>query len=261
MLLLCSCRQCSESTGLALLQEACASGYNPHCHFILLLESISFDHSFLLDLLISSETCFLEYLVQYLKCLIADWQGFSTACGGTFTVSAPKTLPADLGARDAFLTCKGAIQPCEVTTCLPAHPPGVCSPLEKNGSAHGLHLVDYSSSDESDHENVGPRDEELASSVTALDITEDNPGLRGPLRQTRFKTSHSAGLLNQLSDLKEGPDKTSDVTCEISAGVLGCLSELREVVMRLHVKKLFPYNPAPLLKLLGQVEDCPQQSR
>lgn len=196
--------------------------------------------------------------MQYLKCLIADWQGFSIARGRTFTPSDSKNLPASLSACTS-LTCEGANQPCEITTCMPAHPPGVFSPLERKSSAHGCHLVDYSSSDESDHENVGLQDEELTRRVTALDITEDNPGLPVPVGQTHFQTSHSAGLLNERTDLKEGPDKTSDVTCAISARVVGCLSELRAVVMRLHRKKLFPYNPAPLLKLLGQVEDCSLQ--
>lgn len=235
------CRRCSELRGLALLEEACAFGYNPHCHFILLLASVSFDHSFLLDLLISTETCFLEYLVQYLKCLRADWQGYSTACRQTAAGSDGRTLPASLGACDASLTCQGAVQWCEATTCLPAHPPGV-----SNSSAGGLHLVDYSSSDESDRENAGPQHEELTSGVTALDIAEENPL---PVRQTHFRTSQSAGLLNQ-------PGETSGVAGEISAKVLGCLSELRDVVVRLHMRRLFPYNPAPLLKLLGQVQDC-----
>lgn len=189
--------------------------------------------------------------MQYLKCLTADWQGFSRACERTFPVSDPKTLPASLSARDTSPLCKGAIQPCEVAAGLG----------EMSRSAHGLHLVDYSSSEESDHENVGAQGEEVPSSVTALDITEDNPGLQLPGRQTHFGTTHPAGLLNQLTDLEDGPDKRSAVNCEISARVLGCLSELREVLMRLHIKKLFPYNPAPLLKLLGQVEDCSLRSR
>lgn len=185
--------------------------------------------------------------MHYLKCLLADWQGFAVACGRTFTVPDSKAPPS--------ATCKGAIQPREMATCVPAHPPGVFPPLDTNSSTRGLHLVDYSSSDESEHENVGPQDEELTSGITALDMTEDHPGLQVPLTHT-----HSAGLPNQITDLKEGPDKTSDVACEISARVLGCLSELRGVVRRLHVKNLFPYNPAPLLKLLGQVEDCSLQA-
>lgn len=149
---------------------------------------------------------------------MADWHSFRLACGRTSTASGSKTLLASSSAGDPSLACKGSIQPCGTSTCVPVHPPGGSSPpLGMSLSSHGLHLVDYSSSDESDHENV--------------DITEDNPGLP----QTQMETS-------------DGP-------CETSARVLGCLSELREVVMRLHTRKLFPYNPAPLLRLLGQVED------
>lgn len=121
--------------------------------------------------------------------------------------------------------------------------------METNSAGHGLHLVDYSSSDESDHENAGPHNGTLMSSIRALDITEDGE-----------KMADSAGLPSQFTDSKESPEKGSDVSCEISTRVLVCLSELREVVMRLHVKKLFPYNPTPLLKLLGQVEACSLQT-
>ncbi|XP_042583245.1 protein Lines homolog 1 isoform X1 [Cyprinus carpio] len=58
----------------------CVWGCNPHCHFILLLRSLSFDHSVLLDFLISSETCFLEYCVRYLKLLHEDQTAFSSSC-------------------------------------------------------------------------------------------------------------------------------------------------------------------------------------
>ncbi|XP_043100019.1 protein Lines homolog 1 [Puntigrus tetrazona] len=70
----------------------CVRGGNPHCHFILLLRSLCFDHSVLLDFLISSETCFLEYCVRYLKLLLEDPAGFSGACrriGGRSDPSVP----------------------------------------------------------------------------------------------------------------------------------------------------------------------------
>lgn len=193
-------RQHSGVSGPALLEEACASGYNPHCHFVLLLESVSFDHSFLLDLLISSETCFLEYFVQYLKCLLADWQGFALTCGRLKNPASPCRMPP---------ACGGQNRPGDVTARIPAPPPGLSSPLDPPSSAPGLPLVDYSSSDESDHENGGRRG---------------------------------------------GSEEPPDVSGETSTRVLGCVWELREVVVRLHTKKLFPYNPAPLLKLLGQVQ-------
>ncbi|XP_016307692.1 protein Lines homolog 1 isoform X2 [Sinocyclocheilus anshuiensis] len=58
----------------------CVWGCNPHCHFILLLRSLSFDHSVLLDFLISSETCFLEYCVRYLKLLREERTAFCRSC-------------------------------------------------------------------------------------------------------------------------------------------------------------------------------------
>ncbi|XP_050970376.1 protein Lines homolog 1 [Labeo rohita] len=62
------------------VSEVCVWGCNPHCHFILLLRSLSFDHSVLLDFLISSETCFLEYCVRYLKLLRDDRAAFCRSC-------------------------------------------------------------------------------------------------------------------------------------------------------------------------------------
>lgn len=59
---------------------ACEWGCNPHCHFTLLLRSLSFDHTVLLDFLISDETCFLEYCVLYLKHLRDHWQDLCNAC-------------------------------------------------------------------------------------------------------------------------------------------------------------------------------------
>uniref|UniRef100_A0A286XY97 Lines homolog 1 n=1 Tax=Cavia porcellus TaxID=10141 RepID=A0A286XY97_CAVPO len=56
------------------------NGYNPHCIFIFFLKNIGFDSAVLLDFLISSETCFLEYFVRYLKLLQKDWDIFFTIC-------------------------------------------------------------------------------------------------------------------------------------------------------------------------------------
>uniref|UniRef100_A0A3Q0TFP3 Lines homolog 1 n=1 Tax=Amphilophus citrinellus TaxID=61819 RepID=A0A3Q0TFP3_AMPCI len=185
------------------LEAACASGFNPHCHFVFLLQSISFDHSILLDFLISAETCFLEYFVQYLKYLRDDWQGFKAACGG-ITVSA-----------------------------LYVSPPG-----ERFSLPAELRLVDYESSDESDPENTQDPEVQIVAPERLLQ-----------------PVSHS----EQTSCTNMSP-LSWQLTGEMSVKAVLCLSELREVVMRLHTKKLFPYNPSSLLKLLAQVESCYQKS-
>ncbi|KAK7930486.1 hypothetical protein WMY93_006881 [Mugilogobius chulae] len=65
-----------ETSPAPLPLWACSLGLNPHCHFLLLLRSLAFDHRVLLDFLISTETCFLEYFVRYLRLLRTDPEGF-----------------------------------------------------------------------------------------------------------------------------------------------------------------------------------------
>lgn len=56
--------------------EIFISQFQPHLVFILLLKYFYYDHSVLLDMLISNETNFLECLVKYLKLIAHDWSNF-----------------------------------------------------------------------------------------------------------------------------------------------------------------------------------------
>lgn len=49
---------------------------NPHKHFYKLLCMCQFDSSLVLDWLTSPETCFLLYLMKYLKFIVNDWSSF-----------------------------------------------------------------------------------------------------------------------------------------------------------------------------------------
>ncbi|XP_033749674.1 uncharacterized protein LOC117334271 [Pecten maximus] len=49
---------------------------NPHRQFYMLLQMTGFDHSVLVDLLTSPETCALLYLTRYLKCVVNEWDIF-----------------------------------------------------------------------------------------------------------------------------------------------------------------------------------------
>jgi len=61
---------CGEISSNILLQ------LDPHLLFVAFVQSIKFDHSVLLDLLISSETRFLEYILQYLHLVVGNWNSF-----------------------------------------------------------------------------------------------------------------------------------------------------------------------------------------
>jgi len=53
---------------------------NPTRGFKLLLQLVSRDSSVLLDFLVSNETCFLLYLLRFLKFVVKDWSGFVSSC-------------------------------------------------------------------------------------------------------------------------------------------------------------------------------------
>ena len=240
-----TCRQCSGFDGADVLKASCASGCNPHCHFLFLLQSISFDHSILLDFLISTETCFLEYFVRFLKFLRTECQGFTAVCVQTGTLVFH--LQKLLGSSCADDMSVGPF----------TEPTRVFSTLEMKSSSTRPCLVEYGSSDESDHENMDSQHEHRAlicekSKFSGLCMKED---VRGPLpiRQYHFGSSYSSGLQIQPTSSLERPDGLSvlvlqnmqtscsnmatlsgHVTCEASARAVGCLSELREVVTRLH---------------------------
>ena len=51
-----------------------------HSLVVLFLSSVSFDHGALLDFLMSEETPFLDFLVEYLQLVASDWGGLCGAC-------------------------------------------------------------------------------------------------------------------------------------------------------------------------------------
>ncbi|XP_026148770.1 protein Lines homolog 1 isoform X2 [Mastacembelus armatus] len=279
------CRLFSGCDDVAVLEAACVSGYNPHCHFLLLLKGVSFDHSILLDFLISSETCFLEYFVRYLKYLRVDWQGYTAACGrinisdNQTDISQQEALTCSRGGETPVLTYKLELDQVEFNSSV--QPTCVTTPVEGASLTAGLRLVEYDSSDDSDPENM-----EFSNNVPGAVMREKNRFSDLHLKQEtsgqqvskRYESSNSK-VSEPSSTLERTPERLSlpvlqmeqtsstntapqsgQVTCEMSARVVHCLSELREVVMRLQTKNLFPYNPSSLIKLLAQVEKCSQQS-
>lgn len=58
-----------------------AASLCPHAAFLCLLETIHYQHDLLLDFLLSSETCFLLYLLRHLKLVRRAWSRFVGVCG------------------------------------------------------------------------------------------------------------------------------------------------------------------------------------
>lgn len=203
--------------------------------------------------------------MRYLKYLRSDWQSFSAAC----------RQRGASGSRLSSTRCE--LRQVEFSPCGQAT--GVVSPVGINSAVAGLRLVEYASSEESDSESMDYQEQREKNKFSTLGVKQE---IREPPVSTRLphlEASPHAGIQSQPSTaLEKGPEgpfppalqsgQTSrpnittlskHLKCDASTRAAECLSELREVVMRLQARELFPYNPSSLIKLLAQVENCSKQ--
>ena len=80
--------------------QHCFGVCNIHSLFVEFLTSLSFDHSVLLDFLISAETKFQEFFRSYLEILKTDWNGLQLACDQVY----PSTKS---DSEDSSASCDG----------------------------------------------------------------------------------------------------------------------------------------------------------
>ncbi|NXX81159.1 LINES protein, partial [Urocolius indicus] len=267
-----------------------ASGYNPHCIFLFLLEKIAFDSSVLLDFLISSETCFLEYLVRYLKLLRKDWHQFVDVCNhfdtkhAAFqTVSSVKPPLKESCVTDESLQnacCEPEAQ--TLISLASSHnslvfttEQGDNEVAESNQSNSSIgtdstsllgspqSLVNYDSSEDSELESDG---KECLVNTKQVPVNNEGESEIG-----KTDCSYTDDKLNTLkSELLPLEQKRSltlpCLTCVASSDNIiplrimlykstKCLEELQKAISRLQRRNLFPYNPSALLKLLSHIEN------
>lgn len=253
-------------------------GYNPHCIFLFFLKNIAFDSTVLLDFLISSETCFLEYFVKYLKLLQKDWGHFLSICKFFAAVESQcgKSVhdPFPLPAHDTSTSYTAPHAPVGENACPwipwaadassePQSQPKETHPVPANGppSQTPQSLVDYDSSEASDEEATN---DPLANSKQTS-LCQEMPGEIQGLPRTckdgkkrslepQARPLLSAETSSPFSD--EGGVAPDGTVWEagLFLSTMRCLEELQGAIYRLQEKNLFPYNPAALLKLLKGVE-------
>ncbi|NWW72855.1 LINES protein, partial [Climacteris rufus] len=268
-----------------------AGGYNPHCIFLFFLEKIAFDSTVLLDFLISSETCFLEYLVRYLKLLGKEWHRFVDVCNhfdsrhGTSqsicSVRPPHQEKQSCVAGESLQNACCEPEPQTPMSLASSHNCLVFTAQRGDNEAAEWNradsptgtdsaallgslqsLVNYDSSEDSELESDGKE-----CVVNTKQVPSDNEGEQG-----RRGTGCSCGAkernprTSQVSPLKpKGPRTSSCWTCMASLDNViplrimlhkstKCLGELQEAISRLQRRNLFPYNPSALLKLLDHIE-------
>ncbi|XP_066094790.1 protein Lines homolog 1 isoform X2 [Saccopteryx bilineata] len=263
------------------------NGYNPHCIFLFFLKNIGFDSKVLLDFLISSETCFLEYFVRYLKLLHKDWDEFFTLCRyldvtesndsldvrGCISLLGPdrSSSRADSGPLAALGHPRSAQAGVSWAPDAVSEPPTQVMTSPRTPAAPHAHslpppqvpqsLVDYDSSEDSD---VDSTDLCLAESKQTSSQQKVTKKIQDTVRTSEGKKELCPELPLRPAVPKGCPapplsaddDITDNSVCDVGMAyrTVTCFGELQGAIDRLQKKNLFPYNPTALLKLLKQIE-------
>ncbi|XP_006900127.1 PREDICTED: protein Lines homolog [Elephantulus edwardii] len=266
------------------------NGYNPHCIFLFFLKSIGFDSTVLLDFLISSETCFLEYFVKYLKLLQKDWYNFFTICKyfdapeskDGVTICTPLTDPDRSidQTEPHFWTILGDQID---ASAWPSWASGDSSdPLESQSDCYqamipnkshfrlqtaswsspqtSQSLVDYDSSDDSEEESTFQclaNRKQTSLHQEAVKKIQDTSAISKGEKELTLEL-HSGSLVPEESNYSFCDDHEVSQKSTVSEvwrayRTVKCLERLQGAIYRLQKKNLFPYNPTALLKLLKSV--------
>ncbi|XP_073917833.1 protein Lines homolog 1 isoform X1 [Castor canadensis] len=284
-------RQCEATESLTQEKETWIhhtheNGYNPHCIFLFFLENIGFDSTVLLDFLISSETCFLEYFVRYLKLLQEDWDHFFSICKffdatesqcGTDICGCVPLLVQDKNTNQTTPHCLTASESHKNAYPWVSWAPGDSpEPLTQVAMATETHLVrDHSLPSAVASQSLVAYDSSDDSEADSIDQCLANRDQTPLHQEATKKIQDSAGTSRDKNELSLEPQsrplvlKESNtpfsIDCEIvpdsSLSELGifyrtvqCFEELQGAIYRLQKKNLFPYNATALLKLLKRIE-------
>ncbi|XP_020819431.1 protein Lines homolog 1 isoform X1 [Phascolarctos cinereus] len=261
------------------------NGFNPHCIFLFLLKNIGFDATVLLDFLISSETCFLEYFVRYLKLLQGERNNFSNVCelfdtaelrDEVYASSIVTSLVEERSSNQAThqplfcgtnyyallplasdTTTSGTNMERKDNQTVKSKQPSVLIGVDDTSSSGASQsLVDYDGSEDSEEESV----EECLSNIKQTPLNHQViTKIRGTVSATGGKSQKYLASAARLLDPKEF-SALSSFGCVgasqtvLSCKALKCLKDLEKAISRLHRRHLFPYNPSALLKLLKHID-------
>ncbi|XP_060709227.1 protein Lines homolog 1 isoform X2 [Hemiscyllium ocellatum] len=268
--------------------EACEHCFNPHCIFLLILQSLVFDHSVLLDFLISTETCFLEYLVRYLRLLQEDWRFFCCICAQFDEAAAAESFccseineicddfslipPVEQDRTNNQIVTENSKE-AVVTPTTPHFLTPVRDPrnnvdtVKSSNSGHLMSsnrpwpceqprsLVDYESSEDSDNEVMEASCLNILSLDTNQGIVTNNTLTIGETVKHDPEAISIKVVRNPREIKSHSCENNTKMPLErIFKKSVSCLTELRKTISRLQRRNLFPYNATALLKLLSDIE-------
>lgn len=188
----------------------------PHRLFFAYMKFLDFDHSVLLDLLMSCETNFLEYFTSHLHLMKHEWD----KCGKILMeVSEEK----EFSEQEAETDSEDFEMP----------------PKKKMKQTYSS-LGEILSGDAGDGTNLAPAGDQLLDKRCCLDGGECNV----LLRETMSNPKTAGGTENESIVANHALDR-----------VMSAFIRLRMSLERLQKRNMFPYAITPLLRLLQDLED------
>ncbi|XP_022110577.1 uncharacterized protein LOC110990078 isoform X4 [Acanthaster planci] len=220
---------------------------NPHRIFGRFLDTVAYDPSVLLDLLISSETQFLKYLVSYLHTILGDWNLFRLSHQEASSKDSNSHLKrtSDMTSK-TFSDDEEPHLACDVQCQEEAAVPEFCQRNKRRKT-----------------DTRGGADQRIASPTDALNrspsIQTSTPACTSP-KDTKKSSPTPSDMpgISSVSPAVQTPQTLSRQTDAVSQSlddVMTTLIRLRFSIERISGSNLFPYPVAPLLRLLERVED------
>ncbi|XP_072038585.1 protein Lines homolog 1-like [Amphiura filiformis] len=268
---------------------------NPHIIFSEFLDTVTFDPNLLLDLLISNETCFLLYLVQYIRCILSDWRYFSSSITGR--VASQNSCSKEVDSTDEVMHKGKTIDGKQTnpTNSVMARTNTSSDKMASSMEGGTRKLADDDKKGLNNCTNVQvlgmqgslEKCENKMQTVSTVQTTDDDIEST-PACKKRKMSSDSDGSPTKLpnivlespqqcnsessidlttsSPIKSNSESSIDSITSRPVKVNTILDETMTVLIRLRysVEKisdrgLFPYNVKPLLRLLEQLEDRYEQ--
>lgn len=192
----------------------------PHQLFWNYLKIFDFDHSLFLDLLISSETDFLQYFTSYLHCMRLEWEH----CGVVFRKleAEGRNLEESSSESDSEAAEPVSKRMRVETDCTESFDSS--SKKRQRAELNGINVIQVEHSDE----HMGM-------------VVMNRPEVKGE-KATLDRSS------NETKDNDKGINPGLDQ-------VLSVMIRLRMSLERLQQKKMFPYTISPLIRLLVKIEE------
>ena len=255
---------------------------NPHLLFIAFVQSIEFDQSVLLDLLISSETRFLEYILQYLHLVVDDWKSFNQCLQtyegkGSYSDSGEAT--GNDSSRENRLSELDSYSDFSFNSTVVANERQIFhnefNPRESSFLSKQENLGAQQNSDvcETFSSRI-VRESGCCNQLSALARPQAGSGLCHPSECDNVKKENRSGLKNIAVAYSSSDESDMEIeyktknACDYQENnaavsvpedldkIMSMLIRLRLSVARLSSGGHFPYSAAPLITLMERAEDC-----